>query len=126
MPFTFWFPEHYDTVNYYHIVSYANKAVGVPVATPSELYLEQNIPNPFNASTTISFALPSTGTVRLNIYSTGGQRIRTLLDGVQSQGVHSIVWDGKESRGHDVASGIYLYRLEASGLVQVKRMLLLR
>ena len=120
-----WFANQWDLVHYYHICSWAKPVLSEAVA-PSEFFLDQNVPNPFNPSTVISFSLPTTTSVRLSIYDLLGQNIRTLLDGVQSQGGHSVVWDGKDSLGQDAASGIYLYRLEASHLVQTRRMLLLR
>ena len=124
-PRSWFFPGTWDMVHYYHICSWAKPVLSEAVA-PSEFFLDQNVPNPFNPSTVISFSLPIPTSVRLSIYDLLGQNIRTLLDGVQSEGGYSVLWDGKDSLGQDVASGIYLYRLEASDFVQTRKMLLLR
>ena len=89
--------------------------------------MSQNVPNPFNLHTTIRYALPQAGTVRLCVYNLLGQRIRTLTDGYRSTGTYSVVWDGKNDSGRDVASGVYVYRLEIEGgIAQTSRMVLLR
>ena len=86
----------------------------------------QNHPNPFNPSTTINFAVPQAGEVKLAIYNLRGQLVQTLYSGVISAGQHSVVWNGTDFRGAKVASGVYVYRLQADGRSQVKKLLLLR
>jgi tetratricopeptide (TPR) repeat protein len=81
--------------------------------------LDQNYPNPFNAMTTISFDLRSAGNVRLSVYNTLGQQVALLIDGSLAPGRHQAQFDG----GH-LASGVYIYRLEAAGQVVQKQMLL--
>ena len=94
---------------------------------PSAFSLYQNYPNPFNPETTISYGIAKTGTVRLSIYALTGQAIRTLVDGTRIPGTYSVLWDGKDSTGRDVASGVYLYRLDVQGQrVDAKRMVLIR
>lgn len=78
---------------------------------PKTFTLRQNYPNPFNPSTVIEFSLPGETFVRLEIFDVLGQRIRTLLDGPQSGGLHRVQWDGNDSKGLSVGTGIYLYRL---------------
>ncbi|WP_456429831.1 FlgD immunoglobulin-like domain containing protein [Rhodocaloribacter sp.] len=95
-------------------------------SVPAALVLEQNYPNPFNPATTIRYQLPTPGQVELSIYDLSGRRVRTLVDGRQNAGVHTVVWDGRDARGQATASGIYFYRLVAGGWVQVRRMLRLR
>jgi hypothetical protein len=91
------------------------------------LTLLQNYPNPFNPATTIRFSVPGEGRVQLAIYDLLGRRVRTLLDGNLSGGVHAIRWDGRDERGIAVGSGTYFYRLSAgSGLVQTRRLTLLK
>jgi hypothetical protein len=79
----------------------------------SSYLCRQNYPNPFNPATTIPFAvggyLPAK--VRLDIYDLLGQRIRTVVDDVLGAGPHLAHWDGRDDRGGEVASGIYLYSL---------------
>ncbi len=75
--------------------------------------LEPNYPNPFNPSTTIRFFLKESGHVRLTVYNTLGQEVRTLIDGYQSRGERSAVWNGLNRNGAAVSNGLYICRLEA-------------
>lgn len=84
-----------------------------PVA---ETILRQNVPNPFNPETVIPFELADVGLVRLTVYSTLGQEVRTLVDEVRSAGRHRVRWDGRDERGRRVGSGLFLYRLTVNGL----------
>ncbi len=93
---------------------------------PPELTLGQNYPNPFNPSTTISYQLPASGPVRLDIYNVRGQLVRTLIDAEQEAGYHSVVWNGTDNAGQSVASGIYFYRLSSPAQTLGKRMLLMK
>jgi hypothetical protein len=85
-----------------------------------------NYPNPFNASTTIRFALPSSGRARLEIYSVSGQKVRELFDTVLAAGEHTVSWDGRNDRGAPVASGMYLPVLRAGRRSVSGRMLLMK
>ncbi|RME02206.1 MAG: T9SS C-terminal target domain-containing protein [Calditrichaeota bacterium] len=101
--------------------------VSVTVAEMPKAYaLAQNYPNPFNPSTTIAFSLPEAAHVTLEIYSTTGQKVRTLVAGDLAAGRHSILWDATDARGNRVASGVYLYRLTAKGVVLQKKLVLAR
>ncbi|KPL05542.1 MAG: hypothetical protein AMJ73_00345 [candidate division Zixibacteria bacterium SM1_73] len=88
---------------------------------PSEFALSQNYPNPFNQTTKIEFTLAKSGFVRLNIYDLLGRKVRTLVSEHLSSGYKSVLWDGKNDSGKDVASGIYFYQIKienpASGAV---------
>jgi hypothetical protein len=88
--------------------------------------LEQNFPNPFNPSTEIAFVLDAPGRVDLVIYNTLGQRVRTLLAGETSSGVHRLSWNGTDESGHAVASGTYFYRLSWNQGEVTRKMTLLR
>ena len=88
---------------------------------PTDFTLNQNYPNPFNPSTTISFYVPQAMHVKLEVFNVLGQRVETLGDSEMEAGHHRFVWDGDQ-----VASGIYLYRLSASGFVGTRKMLLLK
>ena len=88
---------------------------------PDYFALKQNYPNPFNPLTEISFALPYASQVRLEIFNVMGQKITTLVEGRLSRGHHNYTWDGSGA-----ASGVYFYRLEASGFSETKKMLLLK
>ncbi len=94
--------------------------------SPNHFTLLQNYPNPFNPETTIQYQVAKRSEVKLIIFSLLGQHVATLVDEVQSMGVHSIQWNGKDDTGKAVASGVYLYRLQTEQFVQVKKLALLR
>lgn len=88
--------------------------------------LAQNYPNPFNPSTTISFELKRPTNARLSIYNMKGQLVKTLVNGELTAGKHSLVWNGTNDNGQPVASGLYLYRLNADGFRGERKMLLMK
>ena len=90
-----------------------------------ELRLDQNYPNPFNPSTTIRYSIPQSGKVCLDIFNLKGQKVQTLINGIQDSGVHSVVWNGTDAKGRSVGSGVYFYRLTGPGQTS-KRMLLMK
>ena len=104
----------------------------LPLATlgtslPEGFALGQNYPNPFNPSTIIPYQLAATSQVRLEIFNALGQRMATLVDGVQSAGAYQAQWDGTDASGQAVAAGVYLYRLTVGGggTHQTERMVLI-
>jgi hypothetical protein len=112
---------------------FAAAGAGTGVATeetesrlPDDYRLDANYPNPFNPSTTIRYALPETAGVRLVVYNALGQRVRTLVDAVQSAGAYSVSWDGRNDSGRSVSSGLYLYRIESRAFTSMRKMLLLK
>jgi hypothetical protein len=89
--------------------------------------LNQNHPNPFNPSTTISFALTkNTPALELNIYNLKGQLVKTMFNGSLEKGNHSLVWDGRDEKGASVSSGVYFYRLSDGTDSQQRKMLLMK
>ena len=90
----------------------------VPVASLS------NYPNPFNASTVISYMLREGGSVKLEVYDVLGRRTKTLVDGIQVAGRHEVIWDGTDRHGQPVGSGIYFYCLTAGDRAQIRKMVL--
>jgi hypothetical protein len=96
-----------------------NDLVGLPVATE----LRGNYPNPFNPSTTISYALAADSYVTLKVYNTLGQEVATLVDGFQTAGYLTATWNGRNDFGSTVSSGIYIYRLTAGDVVQSAKMM---
>jgi len=98
----------------------------VTVSLPISYRLFGAYPNPFNSSTTIAFSLPAMSDVELTIYNVLGQQIRTLRAEAMTPGQGSLVWDGFNESGQPVASGVYLYRLEAGQFSATSRMVLLR
>jgi hypothetical protein len=91
---------------------------------PSDFILYDNYPNPFNPSTTIKYSLPIQSKVTLSIYNILGQEIRTLVDEVQSSGIKTISWNGRDNHGKQVSSGIYLYRIQSGVFTATKKMVL--
>jgi hypothetical protein len=83
--------------------------------TPTNFSLSQNYPNPFNPSTVIKYALPVTSNIKLTIYNTMGQEIKTFESVGLSQGTHQFTWNGTNKNNEPVASSIYIYRLRAVG-----------
>jgi len=94
--------------------------------SPTEFNLENNYPNPFNPSTTINYTIPKGENVRLEIYNSLGEIVNTLLDGYKDAGNHSIIWNGKDSNGNSLSSGIYFYRLINSSNTISKKMIMLK
>lgn len=93
---------------------------------PQTFVLHQNYPNPFNPSTKIEFSLPRRTRVTLDIYNIAGQNVKGLVDEELPSGHWSVVWNGEDDNGVEVASGVYLYRLRTSEYTQTEKMLLVR
>ena len=92
-----------------------------------KLVLEQNVPNPFNPWTEIAFTVPEDpGLVTLTIHNISGQLVRTLVSGELSAGPAVAVWDGLDESGRQMASGVYLARLQAAGESAYRKMMLLK
>ena len=93
---------------------------------PSEYKLSQNYPNPFNPTTTIQYAVPQAGPVKLEIFNVLGQRVKTLVDENQSMSNYTVIWDSKNDHGVTMPSGVYFSRIVAGKFVQTKKMVLLK
>lgn len=97
--------------------------------TATEIFsyqLLQNAPNPTKGRAIISYQLAGPQHVRLKIYNTIGQLVKTLVDEPQAPGCHSRVWNGRDDKGHLVTSGVYFYRLDAGQYSNLKRMILIK
>jgi hypothetical protein len=88
---------------------------------PAELLVAQNYPNPFNPTTTIRYSLAGDDRVSLRVYDAFGREVATLVDGVQSAGVHQAAFDGS-----GLASGVYFYALRAGGHAVVRKLTLMK
>jgi DNA-binding beta-propeller fold protein YncE len=88
--------------------------------------LEQNVPNPFNPTTSIKYSIAGDADVRLVIYDVAGREVRTLVDQHQRANVYRIVWDGINDQGDRVASGVYFYKLVAGTFTSTRKMMLLK
>jgi hypothetical protein len=88
---------------------------------PTEVMLSQNYPNPFNPSTTIRFALPVPTEVRLDVFDLLGRQIVTLVNGAMPAGNHQVILNGA-----NLSSGVYVYRIQAGGVVISRKLTLLK
>jgi len=89
-------------------------------------HLHQNAPNPFNGSTVLRYDVEREQPVKLAIYSLSGQQVISLVDAVQAPGNYESIWDGRDSDGRRLASGLYLARLLGDGVVETRKVLLIR
>jgi PKD repeat protein len=96
------------------------------VAVPEAYQLQQNVPNPFNPTTDITFALPTASQVRLQVFDVTGRNVCNLVDGYLAAGPHTVTWNSTDASGRKVASGVYFYRLQTSEFSQTRKMLLLK
>ncbi len=99
---------------------------GVALDRPHRFALYEARPNPFNPSTTLRYELAAEGPVSIAVYGLLGRPVRTLVDGYGAMGIHRAVWDGRDDAGREVASGTYLVRFRAGGIVQARRVTLVR
>jgi hypothetical protein len=120
---------------YAKLVSYLGVNVRRPPVKisnlPRDFTLHRNFPNPFNASTQIIFEIKPTSLgakekASLRIYNVRGELVAILVEGLDLAGVYQVVWDGKDNRGEQVASGVYFYRLEMGGRAETRKMTLLK
>ncbi|MGA9115310.1 MAG: immunoglobulin domain-containing protein [Bacteroidota bacterium] len=98
---------------------------------PASYFLQTNYPNPFNPRTAIPFGLPEPAHVELRIFNMLGQEVRLLADGPMPAGYHQTHWDGRNGRGQEASSGVYLCAMTARGesgrvFTGIRRMILLR
>lgn len=93
---------------------------------PFDFSLSNNYPNPFNPSTTIKYAVPKSGNVKIEIFNSLGQLVKTLTDTYHNAGQYTEVWNGDDASGSLVASGVYFYRMSAEGFTLVKKMVLMK
>ncbi len=111
-----------------YILNYGTANVENPnLESPlKQVALHQNYPNPFNPLTRITYQLPTKSQVTLKIIDIQGREINTLAKGMQPAGTNSVVWDGRNSGGKEVGSGVYFCRLEINNFSQVRKLLLIR
>ncbi len=91
-----------------------------------EYTLSQNYPNPFNPTTQIKFSIPKEGNVSIKIFDITGQEIIELLNDAKEAGEYSVDWNGVDRSGIKVASGLYLYTIQAEAYRETRKMLLLK
>ncbi|HEU4366400.1 MAG TPA: FlgD immunoglobulin-like domain containing protein [Candidatus Krumholzibacteria bacterium] len=94
--------------------------------TPVTTRLAQNAPNPFNPNTSIRFTLAAAGHARVEVFDAGGRHVRTLVDESRRAGDHEVTWNGRDARGHVLASGVYFCRLSSGNVMETRKMVLLK
>ncbi|MGH7595996.1 MAG: T9SS type A sorting domain-containing protein [bacterium] len=118
--------EFFIPVNYKFITIPTAGVADHSSTRPSTFALHQNYPNPFNPATKIHYEISQAGRVGLKILTLLGQEVRTLIEEEKAAGSAEALWDGRDNFGRRVGSGVYLYRLEAQGLVLTKKMILVQ
>ncbi len=108
---------HLDAISVNSIITSVDKYTH----QPANFELFQNYPNPFNPTTVISYSLPEASQVTLKVFNMLGQEVATLVNGMKNSGVHTVNFDA-----NGLASGIYLYKIEAGSFVRFKKMLLIK
>lgn len=113
-----------NSVHYYRLG--AQQSPQDQQSLPALFAVAQNYPNPFNSRTVIQFSLSASADVRIDIFNTLGRRVNTLSNGSYPSGQHTVSWDGCDSGGREVASGVYFYRVQAGSQVTSRKMVLLK
>jgi len=98
-----------------------SKIIGVDLVSPGRFELSQNYPNPFNPTTTIRYSIPESGNVKLTVYNLLSEQVAELVNGFKEAGIHTINFKASE-----INSGLYIYKIEANGVQQSKKMLLVK
>ena len=96
--------------------------INIGLAAPTEFSLQQNYPNPFNPTTSIRYDIAESGDAHLVIYNMLGQEVRSLVNGNQNVGRYEVSWNGLDNAGQPVATGIYIYHLQAAGYAKTFKM----
>ncbi len=112
------FPATYYSLNLERGMTVNNEEVS---GLPEKYDLKQNYPNPFNPSTSISFDLPATSNVILNVYDMLGRKVATLVDKSMNAGTHNVQFDASQ-----LSSGMYIYRIEAGAFTSIRKMMLIK
>jgi hypothetical protein len=110
----------------HHEIIVAMSSLKLDEILPDKISLNQNFPNPFNPSTTISVELDKGTSGTLVIYNVNGQVVKTLHNGFINPGLTSFQWDGNDQVGFSVSGGTYIYRLLIDGYTQSQKMVLLK
>jgi len=111
------------TVNFILVQGTDNDDPQIPVTATA---LNGNFPNPFNPETTISYSVKEAGPVKIEIYNLKGQLIRSLVREVQASGHYKVVFDGRDTRGNSIASGVYMIRMSTPNYQSSKKMILMQ
>ena len=106
--------------------SYVVRKVNLKNSIPKEFSLSQNYPNPFNSTTLIQYGLKENVNVKITVYDILGRVVKSLVNDYQDAGFRSVTWDGTDNSGSSVATGLYIYKIEAGDFVSAKKMLMIK
>ncbi len=95
-------------------------------ASPVLNGLAQNYPNPFNPETSITYSMQKAGNVTLDIFNLKGQKVKSLVNGYQEKGNHTIAWNGTDESGKSVSSGVYFYKMKSGQYTSSRKMILMK
>ena len=124
--------EYYVTAMYGNYESDHSNTVEIDISSAEneivqyQTELLSNYPNPFNPKTSISFSLKEDSKINLEVFDIRGRKVTTLLNSVQSAGIHSVTWEGLDENDHRIGSGIYFYKLTAGNYSKIRKMILLQ
>lgn len=118
-------PSHYDAWDFDNMVPITTD-VDDGIVAPYRYALDRNYPNPFNPTTHIQYELATAGQVKLVIFDILGKQVASLVDQRQTAGRYQVTWDGRDSMGRRVATGVYFYRIESGDFNKTQKMLLMK
>ena len=118
----FLFAEHFGEGERSKLIAMAHDRIGLPDGPQ----LRQNVPNPFNGQTVISWFQMRPGPARLEVYALTGQRVAVLSQGFRAAGIQQLAWHGLDDQGRPLASGVYIYRLGTPSETYARKLTLLR
>ena len=118
----FLFADHFGPPARAKLLVMAQELIGLP----DDVQLHQNVPNPFNRQTLISFLMRAPGPARVELFALTGQRVAVLSQGFRRAGSHRLHWDGRDDDDRPLASGTYLYRLVTTDGTVTRKLTLLR
>ena len=118
----FLFADHFGQPARAKLLVMAQELIGLP----DDVQLHQNVPNPFNRQTLISFLMLAPGPARVELFALTGQRVAVLSQGFRRAGSHRLHWDGRDDDDRPLASGTYLYRLVTTDGTVTRKLTLLR
>jgi len=95
-------------------------------AVPRQFALRQNFPNPFNPATRIRYEIPKDCDVKIAVFNMRGELVKWIVDKHQQSGYYEMIWDSHNNAGQQVASGLYLYRMQAGSYVKTRKMVLMK
>lgn len=118
----FLFAEHFGGSERAKLIAMAHERIGLPDGPQ----LRQNVPNPFNGQTVISWFQMKSGPARLEVYALTGQRVAVVSRGFRAAGMHQLPWHGLDDQGRPLASGVYVYRLATPSETYARKLTLIR